>query len=130
MELDVVLRNKVANEEVQKEGTNSNEQQQLVVFYPVLHEHVIEENASESMRKEGDPDEGLLADAVVCTPKQVDAKELRMTENMENLKKIIAQVAKGEKPDFISARKQWKKPSANGKPRIRCLEKKLLVIIL
>ncbi|CAI9106075.1 OLC1v1005133C1 [Oldenlandia corymbosa var. corymbosa] len=80
---------------------------------------MIEESATEPMLKEGDPDEGLLAVAKASTPNQVEEKEQRMIENMENFEKIIAQVTKGEEPDFISANKQRKIPSANRNPRVR-----------
>ncbi|CAI9099144.1 OLC1v1035921C1 [Oldenlandia corymbosa var. corymbosa] len=60
IELEADLSKKAATDEVQKEDNNSGEQKQLVLFEPVLHEDAIEENASESISKEGDPDECLL----------------------------------------------------------------------
>ncbi|CAI9117363.1 OLC1v1018741C1 [Oldenlandia corymbosa var. corymbosa] len=129
-------------DEVQKEENNSgkidgelqmednlnqsNQHKKLVVFELVLanspqalHEDVIEENASESMRKEGDSDEGLVEVGKACTLKQVDAKKQLLRENMENFEKLLAQVAKDDEPEFISARKQRKKPSVNRNLRVR-----------
>ncbi|CAI9098520.1 OLC1v1035185C1 [Oldenlandia corymbosa var. corymbosa] len=78
------LRKKAAIDEIQMKDNNSGEQQQLVVFESILHENAIMESASEHMRKECNPDKGLLADVEACMPEKVDAKKQRIIENMEN----------------------------------------------
>ncbi|CAI9090297.1 OLC1v1025044C1 [Oldenlandia corymbosa var. corymbosa] len=87
-----------------------NQQKQNVVFEPVitntfkvLHADLIEENVDESMRKEDDSEDGLLVVGMAGTLKHVDAKKQLMIEITGNFEKILAQVAKGEEPEFISA---------------------------